>query len=78
MARLAETMPSTVWSVNLEPQNQRKTTYICWDPWMTQARKAHVATGTLPRGLLVMKELGSLDWEPTFTAEIEGEKESTA
>ena len=61
MARLAETMPLTVWSVNWEPQNQRKTTYICWDPWMTQARKAHVATGTLPRGLLVRAGFGGLE-----------------
>ena len=48
---------------------------------MTQARKAHVATGTLPRGLLVTKEVGGLEEKAggqTFATEIEGEEESTA
>jgi len=48
VTRLDWRTPFRFRAVSWEPQNQRATTYSCWEPWMTQARKDQVATGTLP------------------------------
>ena len=62
--------------VSSDPQYQRATTYICWVPWMTQARYVHAVTGAPPAQVSIVRssieqKLGSMSFVPSspkFTA----------